>query len=92
MSNQYSIAQVRNRLASLVHEVENGVSVEITRRGKRVAVLISIDEYNRLSAGNSGLWQAVEKFRQQTDLEEVGIEPEIFEDIRDSSPGREAIW
>jgi len=92
MSNQYSIAQARDCLASLVHEVETGVAVEITRYGKRVAVLISVDEYNRLVAGNSGLWQALEKFRQQTDLEEVGIEPEIFEEVRDSSPGREAIW
>jgi prevent-host-death family protein len=92
MSNQYSIAQARDRLASLVHDVENGVSVELTRRGKRVAVLISIDEYNRLVAGNSSLWQALEKFRQQTNLEEVGIEPEIFEGIRDSAPGREVVW
>ena len=92
MSNQYSIAQARDRLASLVHDVENGVSVELTRRGKRVAVLISIDEYNRLVAGNSSLWQALEKFRQQANLEEVGIEPEIFEGIRDSAPGREVVW
>jgi len=42
--------------------------------------LIAVDEYNRLFAGNSGSWQALEKFRQQTDLEEVGIEPEIFEE------------
>jgi hypothetical protein len=53
--------------------------------------LISVDEYNRLVADNSGLWQALEKFRQQTDLEEVGIEPDTFEEVRNSSPGREAI-
>ena len=38
---QYSIAQARDRFTQLVHEVEQGETVEVTRRGQRVAVLVS---------------------------------------------------
>src|SRR4051812_12210118 len=45
---QTSIADARDRLASLVHDVEEGPAVEITRRGRPVAVLVSYHEYQRL--------------------------------------------
>ncbi|MCG8368696.1 MAG: type II toxin-antitoxin system prevent-host-death family antitoxin [Pseudanabaenales cyanobacterium] len=38
---QYSIAQARDRFTQLVHEVEQGETVEGTCRGQRVAVLVS---------------------------------------------------
>jgi prevent-host-death family protein len=79
MSKQYSIAQARDKLASIIHAVENGDSVEITRGGKRVAVLVSSDEYDRLTAGKLSLWQALERFRQEVDLASLRIEPETFE-------------
>ena len=44
-SNQYSIAQVRHHITQIVREVEKRTSVEITDKGKSVAVIISIDEY-----------------------------------------------
>ena len=92
MSNHYSIAQVRDNISQIVQEVENGTSVEITDEGKSVAVMISIDEYNRLVASNSGFWKALLKFREEVDSEEEEIEPEIFEGVRDTSPGREVVW
>ena len=38
MSKSYSVANARARLANIVHEVEAGAEVELTRRGKKVAV------------------------------------------------------
>ena len=44
MQKQFSIAEAKNRLPTIVHSVENGPPVELTRRGKPVAVLLSIQE------------------------------------------------
>jgi prevent-host-death family protein len=89
---QYSIAQARDRLASIVHDVEKGQSVEITRRGKPVAVILSVDEYERVMLGKIDFGKSLEKFRQEMQIEELEINPdEIFGKLRDSSPGREVV-
>ncbi len=88
MPKSASIAEARKNLPSLVHEVEEGVSVELTRRGRPVAVLLSRAEYERLTRGRTDLWESIRQFRQQADLSELEIE-EIYEDVRDRSPGRE---
>jgi prevent-host-death family protein len=49
MNDAYSIAAAKNNLSSLVHEVEQGRPVRLTRRGKPVAVLMSTAQYERLS-------------------------------------------
>jgi prevent-host-death family protein len=55
MQKQFSIAEAKNRLPTIVHSVENGPSVELTRRGKPVAVILSIQEYERLSRKYTGV-------------------------------------
>ena len=49
MNDAYSIAAAKNNLSGLVHEAEQGRAVRLTRRGKPVAVLISTEQYERLS-------------------------------------------
>lgn len=90
MTHQYSIDQAQTHLEQILNEVEQGGSIELTRSGKRVAVLISTQEYDQLRSGKTSFWEALQKFRQQIELEGIDLEPEkIFEDIRDKSPGRE---
>lgn len=92
MFESYSIAEARDRFTSIVRDVEEKVvGVELTRRGKPVAVLLSVREYRRLS-GEKGFWDAYLAFREGAGLEGVGIEPEVFEGLRDDSPGRAAGW
>jgi prevent-host-death family protein len=43
-SVQYSIAQASDRLPELVDQAEQGTPVELTRHGKRVAVILSAEE------------------------------------------------
>ena len=88
MSKSYSIANARKNLPSLVHEVEEGFHVELTRRGRPVAVLLSRAEYEGLTRRKTDLWEAIQEFRQHADLDELDIE-EVYEDVRDRSPGRE---
>ena len=73
MANSYSIAEARDQLARLVHQAEKGVSVELTRRGKAVAVLVLMSEFKKLSEGNIGFWEAFERFRNKADLANIGI-------------------
>lgn len=90
--DRYSIAQARDRLASIVHNVEKGQAVELTRRGRPVAIILSVDEYERVISGNIGFGKSLEKFRQEMRIEELEINPdEIFGNVRDRSPGREVI-
>jgi antitoxin Phd len=79
MSKSYSIAEARDNFAAIVREIEERVSaIELTRRGKPVAVLLSVGEYRRLS-GQAGSATA----RRRS---------EVFEGLRDVSPGRETRW
>jgi len=61
---EYSVAEARDKLTSLVHEAERGRPVRITRRGKRAAVLISEAEYRRSRGGaGGGLASAIQAWR-----------------------------
>ena len=59
MSRQYSIAEAREKLAHVIQEAEQGVKVELTRRGKPVAILLSLPEYERLSRKRGSFWESL---------------------------------
>jgi cellobiose PTS system EIIB component len=88
---QYSIAQVQENPEDIIQAVEREKAVEITQQGKQVAMLLSVDEYERLvGREQSGLDVALAKFRQELLEEGLDIDPdEMFKDVRDKSPGRE---
>ena len=89
MPKQYSIAEARDHFAALIHKVEQDVAIELTRRGKPVAVILSIREYQQLRAEKVSFWQAFDSFRVKFDLQQLDIQPETFNELRDRSPGRE---
>ena len=82
MPKQYSITEARNRFSSLVRDVKDESVIEITHFGKPVAVLASIQEYNRLSDRKSSFWEALTAFRNRVNLQELNIEPDIFAGLR----------
>jgi antitoxin Phd len=90
MPTRFSIAQARQNLARLVHQLEHKPVIELTRRGEPVAVLLSIQAYRRLRSHGSGFWAAYEAFRRQARPGEITIEPDTFDGVRDRSSGREA--
>ncbi len=69
MQKQFSISEAKNRLPIIIHYVEKGPYVKLTRRGKPVAVLLSIQAYERLSRKYTGFWNAVSRFRRKIDDE-----------------------
>jgi prevent-host-death family protein len=89
---KYSIAEARHNLARIVHEAEAADPVELTRRGRSVAVLVSMSEYERLQGRERRLWEEIGRFREREDVAHNGVEPETFEGVRDRGAGREVQW
>ncbi len=88
---QVSVAEAKNTLPALLHEAESA-PVEIVRRGKPVAVILSRASYDRLRGKNEGVWAALERFRETHDLGELDAAG-AFEGVRDPKPeGRPVRW
>ncbi|MBZ0092803.1 MAG: type II toxin-antitoxin system Phd/YefM family antitoxin [Sulfuricellaceae bacterium] len=93
MDKQYSIADARHHLASIVHEVEQGQPARLTRRGKAVAVLISEADYQQLLGHEKAdLWTSIEDFRRTHRLDKMPFSDEDFAGLRDQDSGREFEW
>jgi prevent-host-death family protein len=94
MVKRYSVTQARASLSRLVKEVEQGARIELTRRGKLVAVMVAVEDSERLTNNEGrGFWEAYQEFRRRVDLVELNIDPdEIWGDVRDQSPGRDFEW
>ena len=88
--SQVSIAQARNSLTRLIHEVETGKPVHITRRGKPVAVLMSQGDYEALGADapRENVWQAIQMWREEQDIDWPDLTPDEVSRWRDHSSGR----
>lgn len=90
MERQFTIAEAKSRLPAIIHSVEEGPSVTLTRHGKPVAVLLSIREYDQLAKNKVGFWSALIKFRSILEKEDLRITDADFEDLRDTATGRES--
>lgn len=87
MENQYTISEAKNSLPAIINSVEKGPSVKLTRRGRPVAVLLSIKEYEKLSHKRVGFWDTLAALRKQAG--DIEISDKDFEGLRDCSSGRE---
>ncbi len=93
MTKTYSIAEARDHLTELVRAVEDETVIQLTRRGKLVAFLLSPAEYERLQNQRPSFWEAYITFRQRHEEQALDLDPDtIFNDVRDQSPSREAEW
>lgn len=89
MEKRYAIVDAKNKLTSLIHSVEAGQPIKLTRHGKTVAVLLSIKDYERLRQKREGYWRTLTSFRGRMERERIFIETEEFENLRDSHEGRD---
>ena len=90
MTRQYSIADARRNLPSLIREAESGRTVELTRRGEPVAVLVGCRTFEQLSTGRRGFVHTYRDFKEAVDLKELALDPdELFEGTRDTASGRD---
>jgi prevent-host-death family protein len=71
MAKRYSIAEARSNLASIVDQAEAGQEIELTRRGKPVAVVVSLRELERLRGERVPFRDAYRRFLERHPLREV---------------------
>ncbi|WP_347248417.1 type II toxin-antitoxin system Phd/YefM family antitoxin [Zoogloea sp.] len=90
MDSTYSIAEARDALTGLIHRVEEGEPIQLTRRGRPVAVLISVAEYQRLKAPveSRSFGSALDAWRLRCG--ESVLHGDEFDALRDAAPGRSA--
>jgi len=90
-SKRYSIAEARSSLPTIVDQAEAGQEIELTRRGKPVAVVVSLRALERLHADRRRFGDAYKSFLRRYSLDEIGLEKNFFDAIREKSGGREVV-
>lgn len=84
----YSIAEARDALAELVHEAEQGRAVRLTRRGRPVAAIVSVEDLERLRGVHASFWDTLVAFRAKADLKALWTGGDPLAGVRDRSTGR----
>lgn len=91
MPRRYSITEARASLPAIVNQAESGQEIELTRRGKPVAVVMSLSEFTRLRSDRPCFADAYKRFVDAYVLDEVGVDEGYFEAARDSDGGRKIV-
>jgi len=88
MVKRYSIAEARSNLPSILDQAEAGVEVELTRRGKPVAILISHRQLERLRNARPQFSEAYAAFLRKHSLKAIGVDRGFFQALREKGAGR----
>ena len=89
-----TIAEAKNNLSQLIHQLETGEAIHLTRYGKPVAVLISEHQYQHVIGANKSLNTAILNWRSQLNRsEDIGFSDKELQALREeSNTGREFAW
>jgi prevent-host-death family protein len=89
-----TIAEAKNNLSQLIHQLETGEAIHLTRYGKPVAVLISENQYQRVIGTNKSLSSAILNWRSQLEQNgDIGFNDKELQALRkESRTGREFTW
>ncbi len=88
-ATKVSVAEARQHFARLIKRAQQGKTIEITRRGEPVAVLLSATKYSAITGEPSSFIDAMRQVRERLEVDELEIGDEEFEGLREQSPGRE---
>ncbi len=88
MSLRYSKADPRNKHLAIVDQAEAGLTVELTRRGRPVAVVISLREFEPSRDAPARFGEVYGNFIKKHPLEDIGLEPDFVTSLRGKDPGR----
>lgn len=95
MTRRYPLSYAQDNLSEIVRQIEEGEAVELTEKGEAVAVLVSCEDFKRYMRhtpnrpkANGDFWEAMQEFREVMEREGLNYD-DVFENVRDKSPGRE---
>jgi prevent-host-death family protein len=74
--------KAKNKLPEIVHAVEDGPAVQLTRHGRPVAVLLSARAYEQLNRKKEGFWRSFKAFQKVAEREDVLITDQDFAELR----------
>jgi len=85
--NPIPIFEAKNKLPLFIHQAEESGPVFISRHNKSVAVILSIDEFNKLnaSAKKTPIWERAKKLREQYAPDLTNEEIDQIFNVRESS-------
>jgi prevent-host-death family protein len=86
-----TIAEAKNNLSQLIHQLESDEAIHLTRHGKPVAVMLSEANYQKLTHKGKSLYQAIQQWRNQLDSDSGLTESEL-KNVRATSQGRDFSW
>ncbi|MDD5387935.1 MAG: type II toxin-antitoxin system Phd/YefM family antitoxin [Gallionellaceae bacterium] len=89
------ITEAKNTFTALVHQVEGGEVVHLTRHGRPVAVILSEVEYQELrqhSAPRGDLLDFVQDWRGDLPDDWRGLSDSEIDTARDRAPGTDFAW
>ena len=86
MHKRYSVAAAKNQLPAMLHAVEGGETVEITRHGKPIAVVVSFAAFAQLADAKPDLWLAYLTWRERGG---GGVPDEVVDGLADPSRGQD---
>jgi len=87
MSETYSIAEARKQFTQIIRSVEESETVTVMRHGKAVAVILSIEDYNRFKqfAPQKDFISQYHQYRNKWQDIAVGNEEDSWAEVRDTS-------
>ena len=88
MAKRYSIAEARSNLPTIVDQAESGQEIELTRRGKAVAVVVSLRELARLRGARTSFGASYKQFLETHVLSDVGLDEPFLAVSRETTAGR----
>jgi prevent-host-death family protein len=89
------ITEAKNTFTALVHQVEGGEVVHLTRHGRPVAVILSEAEYQELrqnAAPHGDLLDFVQGWRGALPGGWQGLSDTEIDHARDRAPGKDFSW
>lgn len=88
VAKQYSVAEARRNLPQILSEAAAGAEVQLTRRGKPIAMLLSVAEYESLKQVRTNFADCYASFRGEFPEGEAVLNKAEARALRDRSPGR----
>lgn len=86
-----SIAEAKSHLSQLIHNTEKGETIQLSRHGKPVAVLVSQKQYNRLIHSENP-WEAIVNWRDSASQNADDLSDREIDSWRERSAEREFSW
>lgn len=83
--NKASISHTKNHLPEIVHHAEAGQDIQITRHGKSVAVIVSMERYKQAFSSEKGIFNSYLHWRE-LHPKAKGLTDRELKNLRDKKP------